>query len=264
MINSPITNVAIPRILYKYRDADKECHLDLLRNSEIFMSSPEKFNDPFDCKIPINYQLLSNNKELALKFVEKVLSRNPSLISPLSKDEIINGIFSNRAIIDNSFLKQHQEEYLNNLNSDFGVLCLSKMPNNILLWSHYGNCHTGFCVGLNIQKLIECDTFGTIEPINYTNQYPNISPIDDPLKAIYTQLYYKSLHWKYEEEYRLVKVKGANKLVKLNPEVFAEIHLGCCMSTQKRNAIIEICKDNFPLMKIINWSKSKVKFELES
>ncbi|ESB58497.1 hypothetical protein SEEACDC5_10030 [Salmonella enterica subsp. enterica serovar Agona str. SA-5] len=37
-----------------------------------------------------------------------------------------------------------------------GVLCLSKIPNNHLMWSHYAQNHTGIMFEIDIEKLKEC------------------------------------------------------------------------------------------------------------
>lgn len=57
-----------------------------------------------------------------------------------------------------------------------GVICFSSSKNNILLWSHYANGHTGFAVGFDTQKLtkavgeLKLESF--IKEIFYTDTYP--------------------------------------------------------------------------------------------
>jgi hypothetical protein len=43
---------AMPKKLYKYRTWHNEHHQALLKQSEIFFPSPNKFNDPYDCGLP--------------------------------------------------------------------------------------------------------------------------------------------------------------------------------------------------------------------
>lgn len=75
----PITNLDIPPILYKYRDSEKEEHLKVLENIELFFPSQKTFNDPFDCKIPVNFQTFADNKEDAYKYVRDFFDKNPQL-----------------------------------------------------------------------------------------------------------------------------------------------------------------------------------------
>jgi hypothetical protein len=51
----------IPKILYKYRTTS-ELHMDILLKRQIFFSKAEYFNDPFDCFIPIRFDLLSEDE----------------------------------------------------------------------------------------------------------------------------------------------------------------------------------------------------------
>lgn len=45
-------------------------------------------------------------------------------------------------------------------NNDTGLLCFSTNWTNPLLWSHYGEKHTGVCLGFNLKK-------GIAHPVRY-------------------------------------------------------------------------------------------------
>jgi len=49
----------LPRILYKYRDWKNEKHKRLITEQEIYFPSPLDFNDPFDSRIPIRWDLMN-------------------------------------------------------------------------------------------------------------------------------------------------------------------------------------------------------------
>src|ERR1700754_1158337 len=53
-----------PPIVYKYRTWTDINHQRMLRNNELYLSSPADFNDPFDCRIPVNYLLLDTRKKI--------------------------------------------------------------------------------------------------------------------------------------------------------------------------------------------------------
>ena len=53
-----------PEIIYKYRNWKGKNHKDILLKNNLFMASPEYFNDPFDCRIPINYRLLNTPEKM--------------------------------------------------------------------------------------------------------------------------------------------------------------------------------------------------------
>src|SRR5690242_15318705 len=60
-----------PDVVYKYRTWSDSYHQDTLIKRELFLSSPRRFNDPFDCRIPIAYKLLVTDPQMALQFYER-------------------------------------------------------------------------------------------------------------------------------------------------------------------------------------------------
>ncbi len=72
-----LDEIECPPILYKYRDWEKENDRRWIFDKEVYMSSPLKFEDELDCKIPIKYELMSSKQ--ALKFYERLLKfENPN------------------------------------------------------------------------------------------------------------------------------------------------------------------------------------------
>ena len=53
-----------PDIIYKYRSWNKEFHRNILLKNEVYMSSPNDFNDPFDCRIPKNHFLIDTPEKI--------------------------------------------------------------------------------------------------------------------------------------------------------------------------------------------------------
>lgn len=263
MRKDPISNSEIPNILYKYRDSGKADDLNILENLELYFPSPKKFNDPFDCKIPLDYQSFFNNPALVETFIENTKGGLSEMFSEKEKDDIIT-ISRNNLLTNINFLIGHEQENIKKLNEDIGVLCLSEENNNILLWSHYGQCHKGFCIGLNIDLLLDSDEFATGGPVHYTNLYPKISPAEMGLMPIYTQMFYKSLVWSYEKEYRFIKLHGANSKTRIKPEIIEEIYLGLEIQSKEKDKILSICKNNLPKTKIFRMAYEKGKFGLNS
>ena len=53
-MKAPFSQTEIPNIFYKYRDFEKNKHLNIVENLELYLPSPALFNDPFDCKISLD------------------------------------------------------------------------------------------------------------------------------------------------------------------------------------------------------------------
>ena len=54
-----LTDIEHPQILYKYRDWDNDYHRQLLTRQTIYLSKPYDFNDPFDGRIPVRWDLMT-------------------------------------------------------------------------------------------------------------------------------------------------------------------------------------------------------------
>lgn len=101
------------------------------------------------------------------------------------------------------------------INNKLACLCLSKNPLNVLMWSHYGDKHEGFVIGLDTETAgFDDDDDFIITAINGNMNYSEAR--DD--KTIYIThdniydedvsrrlLLNKSLHWAYEDEVRVIK-----------------------------------------------------------
>jgi Protein of unknown function (DUF2971) len=89
-----------------------------------------------------------------------------------------------------------------------GVLCLSEVPDSLLMWAHYAGSHTGFVVEFDAlhpsfheQKSGE-DDLRHIRRVYYRDTRPS-APLAD-MSAIELFLV-KSGHWGYEREWRIVR-----------------------------------------------------------
>jgi len=54
--------MADPKYLYKFRSFRHENHKRMLTDNEVFFPSPDKLNDPFDCRVPIRYDNFTKNE----------------------------------------------------------------------------------------------------------------------------------------------------------------------------------------------------------
>ncbi len=259
----------IPEIVYKYRDWNNPFHKNILLHNEIYLASPKDFNDPFDCRIPINFQVLSDEEKEKFKveIVIQQIQKNPGagdiLASKLNDlDERMNDI--------EKFQEGYEEFYFNQIDTNYGIFSLSKTFKGILLWSHYSNNHQGFCVGFREEKLREsCSFIARTGIVSYETNFPRIKPkvretFEEKLTRIHVQTTTKSKDWEYEEEYRLIKVferkpQSFERCFQLPNEVFSEVILGIDISPKNKEEIIYVCKiKNIPV-----YQAKKVPFKFE-
>ncbi len=155
----------------------------------------------------------------------------------------------------NELMFKSQDEYC-------GVLSLSTRWDSILMWSHYSNCHTGFCVGFWEEKLRKSGHFGKGGVVNYDIKFPIIKPKvtkapSDIIEKTFVQTHTKSEDWTYESEYRLVqnyfphKPEPFERIINVNDDVFSEVILGINISELDEKEIIAICrKKKVPVYKV--------------
>lgn len=250
----------LPKKVYKYRSIQSA--LRILENQSIYLPSASKFNDPFDCKIPMNFEEMSNNEGLQRKFAEKFLiDKN---IVGKEKNDVIDKIIANGKIGDINNLRQMEKARLEKMEEVFGVFCLSVIPDNLLMWSHYADSHTGICIGFNSKKLIDIIEPTWVAPIQYSFEYPQISILEHPEKTLEVLLFNKSIDWHYEKEIRYVKntIDGGCE-IKIPVDVIEEIYLGCLISSDEEQLLTEIISMKYPKTKVIRYKKNKSTFKLE-
>jgi hypothetical protein len=266
---SEINKLGFPEIIYKYRHWSDVNHKRLLLKNEIYFASPIQFNDPFDCFIPLNFALLDTQEKLD-QFIEQRRKLHTDTYkndkTALEKD-LLN--YRHRLLFDRENLQnEYNSKLFEKVSKVFGVCSFSEEWNNILLWSHYGDCHKGFCVGFwqkKLQSFLEVGQGKVMYPID--NKYPEISPLDNnEAKLFAIQSFAKSSNWSHEKEFRLVKLAdqeetSENFRIEIIPDdCFAEINLGINISEKAKFEIVNIARSKN--IKIFELHSIPFKFEI--
>ena len=259
-----------PKILYKYRRWDDLYHKRILENNELYLSSPKHFNDPFDCRIPEDYYLL-NTTDLKNEYIEKILTEQPNNseyeINELKDKQNYIRIYNYLNSDISKVQKEMSERWFKLQDLHFGILSMSTIWDNILMWGHYANCHKGFCIGLYEKNLRESNAFGRGGIVNYQNEFPKINPLDDIIEKSFTQTHFKALNWQYESEFRLTKTifpevpTETDRIVNFKDDTIAEIILGLNISKDDEQTIIEIARKR--KIKIYKTYKKVLEFKLD-
>lgn len=205
--------------LYKYLHPDR---IDVLKNRAIRFSPPNAFNDPFEFKpalsglAPDSY-ISAYMKENLESMVESELSKLPKHIRsqiPNSKfQEFVKLYLKNNSEAFNSVLDKAKEHFSAALtktsNELIGVLSLTEKADNLLMWSHYAESHSGYCIGFNSnhsffdRKRSKDDEFYHLRKVEYLPHRPTKAMIDINGTDIFLL---KSNIWEYEQEWRMCAV----------------------------------------------------------
>lgn len=240
-----------PKVIYKYRGWSKDTDKAPLLKGEIYLSSPSDFNDPFDCRIPANFIDMTDLE--AKEYAEAVVNRHAKELIAGGynlndeKEIIYNRVTKEREDMQSSYEKQTFDSF----DKHMGILSLSARWDSILMWSHYGNQHRGYCIGFNEEKMRNSRLFGSGGPVKYPEdlKYPHIKPIEETNPdTMFVSAFNKSREWKYEEEYRLTKLSYPNpfkleeRIVTVPNDFIEEVNLGLHLSETDRNEIVELCQ----------------------
>ncbi len=261
--------------LYKYRCWSNDYHKTLLTKNEIYFSSVDEINDPYDCKIPLRYDLLTEQQWrlqleafLKMKYVEFDDQQIDEKINEIMKSGGPGSATSQQVILDN------QEKYRV---GHFGLFSSSLVCDHVMMWSHYGDSHQGFCIGFDqvrlvsfLQGISHAHHF-FLEPLKvaYVPEIPELIPIEYSFEdQIVRPIEIKWDIWKYEEEVRLILLHYSDRLsqdsrtITLPEGMASEVILGSEASEQTKGEIVEVLRQRSDSISLFQIARKPYEFGL--
>ncbi|MDD4778948.1 MAG: DUF2971 domain-containing protein [Fermentimonas sp.] len=215
----------IPSEVFKYMRID-DYLFNTLEKGELWFSSPLNFNDPFDCQ-------LNDQTEWTLSEMVEYLN---SINIPKDKMDLFLSEYHSPELFSQYFTKQ-----MKSIISTMGVTCFTISPKNMIMWSHYGNSHTGVCLKFDMRK--DLDFFKQSFMVDYSSDYPKYDYIQNRGFATVLSMTTKSEHWSYENEVRTIRTKG-NKAYAFDKNSLTEIIFGVKADDQNIKLVIDKCQNN--------------------
>jgi hypothetical protein len=182
------SNASSTTSLYKYVTMDG---LLRLLNGSVRFTQPSAFNDPFELLPEIVMLINEPRRDLPLQFDIAA----PRRVPPVGDiDDIPDGYSSGDPTSRN---------IVHDLNKVIGILCLSRVCDSLLMWSHYAGQYSGAVVEFDAAHAffanpIEVEYRAT-RPRKRLDYYQTDEPI--PLAELCT----KSSQWAYEGEVRIAR-----------------------------------------------------------
>lgn len=275
--------------------------LDNLSTNTLYCSKVTEFNDPFDSRLGVEIEqfsrsLLKNNTEFRREVYTETQEYLKHFGIKASLEEIekakeesipiqsVAGIFGVKGDKDGNDLTMEMAKILNlgdpdkvrhdieafeemerinmeTMNRHFVVGCLATSPKNCLMWSHYAECHRGFCIEYDFNE-IKNTTLPF--PIVYSSDRPQI-PWDvffnsstetrsNSLIQYAIGLLIKDRAWEYENEWRVLL--PATRPPKL-PVPITGVYLGACISPENREKILKIANEKHIPVKQMKTDRGK-------
>lgn len=241
----------IPEELFKYRSFDKYTILSLL-NKGLWVPKPTQLNDPFDSQLKLLVRDVSKSEfiESFGKFQIWYKSKTGKHITYDSFDELFKDGKPNET------LKQKANmiaDYWNKKCETVGILSLSSDPVNTLMWSHYGDNHSGICIGYCPERLFPKSASMVSDWLRKVD-YKEESEItrnafllyaasgmwhsnDAAFSLFFKTLCTKSINWKYEAEWRYLLPENGGKVFNLNIDAIKSITFGLKTSAETKSAV---------------------------
>jgi len=237
--------------IFRYRSCNTD-NFDSIKKDYLWFSPLSILNDPFDGSVDCVWD--RNDDHLLLKEV---------------KDNFPGLLHYGEDVLQKSLdLSNPNYTYKDPLM----ISCFSRKFDNILMWSHYAKCHTGFCevfkcteiktniIGLEInkksfykssEKLLLKKKYIPLVSVIYNNKKiePLLSSKTNTFDGIQKRIkcyFQKSKDWEYEQEHRAVVYEDTlvdkNKLY-YPKESLVSIIMGSEINGNDFKEVYDICKD---------------------
>lgn len=263
---------SIPQIVYKYFDLSIPHNLKSLIDNYVWFSNPSAFNDPFDCKIAYAYHLLAENENHCKKYFTAIsLEKEPDL-TPEQREIVVNinvdKLIKNKGNLDYfREMEKSSVEFESEMRDNIGMLCTCLVNDNILLWSHYTNSHTGICIGLKVDKLLdkyfsENMSAGLVRYGDFPLIMPPIYNSEDINASFEPRFYNKADFWNYELEYRFTEL-FCNERRKDITNMIDSIYMGYGISNENENIIKENCRKHGEGIKLFKAERAFFTYAIE-
>ncbi len=214
-----------------------------LNKSQLWMSSFDKFNDPYEVRF--QHALAESLDEVkgGLEFL--------CFISPLQFEPAWRSLVKECGYDRQNIITRFNQNYIpsgleKRLRTMFGAVSMATEFNSVLMWAHYCNQHTGICIEFDHEKLIanspqlKCGSVNYVDsnklPIYKAADFRKIS-LDETIKNIFTT---KHQLWEYEQEWRLITVNPNSQLTFPDDAVIRVI-LGPFIDEKAEAQVREIC-----------------------
>lgn len=259
----------IPNKIYKYRTFDKSNYYEnLISKNELYFSSPNKFNDPFDCKVVPNYEIGSNN-DIFQMFLRYAKEDYPNYAEEKLLQIAQKNFKDNIDILRSPKLLSRRVDKI--INKMFGICSFAEDKSNLLMWAHYSSSHEGFCVEYDATRLFRvCLNYQQIkeliliEQVKYKKDYPLLNPykINSPQELI-NWIIAKSIDWEYEKEWRLIYSFHPNQPLTFNDDIMTAIYFGMSCSETNIEKIKKLVKNKIIKPKLFKAFLKRHEFGLE-
>ena len=232
-------NVELPQRLYKYRsvttDRDLARVAEIIRDGKLYLASPNQYNDPFECGFSLSLE--ATPEQMRQKFAQTLIGQGLTKSQAFAQaTKLVSGPHPEADAVARGLIEK--------LRNTLGLLSLTSVNDDLLMWAHYADEHRGVC--LEFDTAADEHLIGAAMPVRYQQDYPVLDYFNsNPFEAGYAIVLTKSVAWSYEQEWRTLKPDLGRTKALFPPEALTGIVLGARMEYQRRRAILDLA-DSLP------------------
>lgn len=246
-----------PKTIFKYEPFALRA-IQNLKASSVHFGSPASFNDPYDCGLTASIAGTPQDELEQLRtecltssvYPKEVRDKIPSLTLEEFESTIRRGALVALDTAREKFMRTN------------GVTCFSETNDNLLMWSHYGGQHKGYC----LEFRTEFEPFNKLQQVRYVSAMPQFQLSDFIRNENHVQLLEmfctKSAAWAYEKEWRALHAE-AGKLFGYLREALKAIYFGPDMHPQDRDLLCLILHCQNPDAELWIGTRSSKTFTVE-
>lgn len=229
-----------PKKLYRYMRFDDYWEKNIFEG-QVYLSEASNLNDPFDCLVYINHKVYI---EYMFQTVCKIF---PQMDRKVLRETVV-------ASVDDEIDNQ-----ISDMKKKFRIACFTENSISPLMWAHYADSHKGFCIEYDLTRIPEGYRFGIL-PVIYSDKRYDVTNavVTRNTNLLMNPYYFKSSHWKYEKEWRMVITEN----LVADGEYYADFHKGIsgihlglksfdCHKEKVNKIIEENSQKEIPVYKII-------------
>lgn len=258
----PQADIPLPPKFYKYRSLATKEERDrvesIIFDHKIYFTAPSSFNDPFDCR-PV-FDTTASKTTIRNRYSDSREKLDGHLSRQQRRED-------NRAMLRDPFRDPRrplvkmdmQDEFTEYLTKKTGVFCVTTVRDDILMWSHYADCHRGICLEFDGTK----NLMQHASQIIYTEERVPIRLYSDDNSAMLKKaLLTKSNHWEYENEWRLLRYKEGPGEERFEPENLTGIIFGAQADSAHIAHFLRLIKEDMRNVDVYQSKTDRLAFKL--
>lgn len=249
--------MSIPEKLFKYESVSVQSLLNL-KTQTVYFASPSVFNDPYDCAIKAQLEEPSAEELEQLRAIFLTKQWPPHVLEKLastSAEELRPMLMS--------ATREANEKIIDTFIESRGVSCFSEVNDELLMWAHYSDKYTGFCLEFSTDN----ELFSKAKKVKYVDELPKLNALStygmvdrsDVLEKMYCT---KSKSWKYEKEWRCIHSQAGTAYT-YPRDALTGVYFGPNINRDMIDIVCLILQGQNPTVRFWQGKRSESSFKVE-